>query len=76
MPFCHSAVPLTYRTGFPEGVAKRIVVHGTEFQVIGVIKLAICDNRMHARKRYYFLSGGQRFNLATRRPDAATDSST
>jgi|SRR5579864_4658312 len=46
-----------------------IVVHGSEFEVIGVSKVAIYDNRVHDGKKYYFLSHGQRFNLAARKPD-------
>lgn len=45
-----------------------IVVHGNQFQVIGVSKVAIYDNTTHNGKKYYFLSHGQRFNLATREP--------
>jgi cyanophycinase len=46
-----------------------IVVHGDEFEVIGVSKVAIYDNKMHNRKKYYFLSPGQKFNLKTRTPE-------
>lgn len=45
-----------------------IVVHGNEFEVIGVSKVAIYDNKMHNGKKYYFLSHGQKFNLETRTP--------
>ncbi|MGH9710424.1 MAG: cyanophycinase, partial [Candidatus Acidiferrales bacterium] len=46
-----------------------IVVHGSEFTVIGVSKVAIYDNQMHDGKKYYFLSHGQKFNLAARKPE-------
>ena len=43
-----------------------IVVHAGEFTVIGASKVAIYDNKDHAGKKYYFLSHGEKFNLATR----------
>lgn len=43
-----------------------IVVHADEFTVIGASKVAIYDNKDHAGKKYYFLSHGEKFNLATR----------
>ncbi|HEV2223485.1 MAG TPA: cyanophycinase [Candidatus Acidoferrales bacterium] len=46
-----------------------IVVHGSEFQVIGVSKVAIYDNRMHDGKKYYFVSHGQGFNLGARKSE-------
>lgn len=46
-----------------------IVVHAGEFEVIGVSRVAIYDNKMHDGKKYYFLSHGQKFNLETRTPE-------
>ena len=52
--------------GIDEGTA--VVVHQSQFEVIGVSKVAIHDGKQHAGLGYYFLTHGQKFNLATRTP--------
>ena len=48
--------------------ATAIVVAGDRFHVIGESKVGIYDGQDHGGKKYYFLSPGQSFNLATRTP--------
>ena len=50
--------------GIDEGTA--IVVHGDEFEVIGISKVTIVDGEDHGGKGYYFLSRGQNFDLRRR----------
>lgn len=49
--------------GIDEGTA--IEVHGDTAMVLGRSKVAITDGRNHDGKPYYFLSAGDRFDLAT-----------
>lgn len=51
--------------GIDEGTA--IEVHGDTATVLGRSKVAITDGRDHDGRPYYFLSAGDRFDLATRR---------
>jgi cyanophycinase len=50
--------------GIDESTA--IVVHGSEFEVIGKSKVAIHDGKPHDGGNFYFLTAGQKFNLGTR----------
>jgi len=52
--------------GIDESTA--IVVHGSQFTVIGVSKVAIHDGRDHNGLMFYFLTPGQKFDLAKRAP--------
>jgi cyanophycinase len=47
--------------------ATAIVVTGDRFEVIGRSVVGIYDGRDHDGKKYYFLSPGERFDLAARR---------
>ena len=55
--------------GIDESTA--IVVHGNEFEVIGASKVGIYDDKDHDGKKYYFLSAGQKFDLARREVEKA-----
>ncbi|MGI8741071.1 MAG: cyanophycinase [Bryobacteraceae bacterium] len=48
--------------GIDESTA--IVVQGDRFQVIGQSKVAITDGKDHEGKKYFFLSSGDRYDLA------------
>ena len=48
--------------GIDEGTA--IVVQGDVFEVIGPSKVGIYDNEAHGDTKHYFLSAGDKFNLA------------
>lgn len=50
--------------GIDESTA--IVVHGNEFEVIGASKVGIYDDKEHDGKKYYFLTAGQKYDLAHR----------
>ncbi len=50
--------------GIDESTA--MVVEGDRCEVIGAGKVGIYDGREHGGKRYYFLSPGDRFDLAAR----------
>ena len=50
--------------GIDESTA--IVVHGSQFDVIGKSKVAIHDGKPHDGGNFYFLTPGQRFDLASR----------
>ena len=52
--------------GIDESTA--IVVEGDHFQVIGESKVGIYDGKDHGGKKFYFLSPGQSFDLATLTP--------
>ena len=60
-----AANPKLLGLGIDENAA--IVVQGDHFEVIGQSRVAVYDNRDHQGKRYYFLSPGDRFDLASRR---------
>ena len=57
--------------GIDEGTA--LEVHGDTATVLGRSKVAITDGRDHDGKPYYFLSGGDRFDLAERQPLAPAE---
>ncbi len=63
------AHPQLLGIGIDEGTA--IEVHGDTATVLGRSKVAITDGRDHDGKPYYFLSSGDRFDLATRTPLSA-----
>ena len=50
--------------GIDESTA--IVVHQSQFEVIGKSKVAVHDGKPHDAGNFYFLEPGQKFNLATR----------
>jgi cyanophycinase len=50
--------------GIDESTA--IVVHQSQFEVIGKSKVAVHDGKPHDGGNFYFLEPGQKFNLATR----------
>ncbi len=52
--------------GIDESTA--IVVHGSEFEVIGKSKVLVYDNKEHDGKMYLLLSSGDKFDLAKREP--------
>ncbi len=58
------AHPALLGIGIDEGTA--IEVHGDTATVLGRSKVAITDGRDHDGKPYYFLSSGDRFDLASR----------
>ncbi len=60
-----AANPEILGIGIDEGTA--VVVQNGQFEVIGTSKVAIYDNADHDGKRYYFLSPGDRFELAARK---------
>jgi cyanophycinase len=53
-----------------------IEVHGESLEVIGNSRVAIYDNKDHEGKQYYFLSPGDRFDLAMRRKSANASATT
>jgi cyanophycinase len=57
--------------GIDEGAA--VVVQNGLIDVIGASRVAIYDNEDHDGKRYYFLSTGDRFDLAARKPESKAD---
>lgn len=52
--------------GIDESTA--IVVHGSQFEVIGKSKVAVHDGKPHDGGNFYFLTAGQKFDLNTRTP--------
>jgi cyanophycinase len=52
--------------GIDESTA--IVVHQSQFEVIGKSKVALHDGKPHDGGNFYFLEPGQKFNLGTRTP--------
>jgi cyanophycinase len=61
-----AAYPGLLGIGVDAGTA--IVVHGNQFEVIGGARarVTITDGQLHDGKPYYFLKGGDRFDLARR----------
>jgi cyanophycinase len=59
-----TAHPELLGIGIDESTA--IVVQGNKFEVIGKSKVGIYDGKDHQGKNYYFLSPGQKFDLAKR----------
>lgn len=51
--------------GLDEGTA--IIVRGDVFEVVGPSKVAIYDNQTHGDVKHYFLTAGDKFDLAKRR---------
>lgn len=60
-----AAHPELLGIGIDEGTA--IVVHGDTFEVIGPSKVAISDGQKHGDAMHYFLSAGEKFDLAKRK---------
>ena len=52
--------------GIDESTA--IVVHGSQFEVIGKSKVAVHDGKPHDGGNFYFMTPGQKFDLNTRTP--------
>jgi cyanophycinase len=59
-----AAHPTLLGLGIDEGTA--VVIQNGVFEVIGNSKVAVYDNVDHGGKRYYLLSAGDQFDLATR----------
>jgi cyanophycinase len=60
-----AAHPELLGIGIDEGTA--IVVHGDTFEVIGPSKVGIYDNAAHGDEKHYFLTAGDKFDLAKRK---------
>jgi cyanophycinase len=66
-----AAYPKLLSLGIDEGAA--VVVQNGLMDVIGASQVAIYDNEDHGGKRYYFLSTGDRFDLAARKPQSKVE---
>jgi cyanophycinase len=66
-----AAYPKLLGLGIDEGAA--VVVQNGLMDVIGASQVAIYDNEDHGGKRYYFLSTGDRFDLAARKPQSKVE---